>query len=98
MPREVIDFVCPKCGHDKSYKDTTKTFTSGECLECGALTFFEFINGYTPPPLIECPYCHSKDTKKISGMSKAGSVALFGVFSIGKVTKQWHCNNCKSDF
>lgn len=46
----------------------------------------------------ECPYCHSKNTKKISGLSKAGSVAMFGIFAMEKVGKQWHCNNCKSDF
>lgn len=46
----------------------------------------------------ECPYCHSKNTKKISGVSKAGSVALWGIFAAGKVSKQWHCNQCKSDF
>lgn len=46
----------------------------------------------------ECPYCHSKNTMKISGLSKAGSVALWGVYAMGKVSKQWHCNNCKSDF
>lgn len=48
--------------------------------------------------LPKCPYCNSTDLKKISGLSKAGSVALWGVFAIGKVSKQWHCNNCKSDF
>lgn len=47
---------------------------------------------------IECPYCHSKDTKKISNLSKAGSVALFGIFALGKTSKQWHCNSCNSDF
>ena len=47
---------------------------------------------------IKCPYCQSTNTKKISTMSKAGSVALFGVFAMGKVSKQWHCNNCNSDF
>lgn len=47
---------------------------------------------------VECPYCHSTDVKKISGMSKVGSVALWGVLAAGKVSKQWHCNNCKSDF
>lgn len=46
----------------------------------------------------ECPYCHSKNTKKISGLSKASSVALFGIFALGKTTKQWHCNQCNSDF
>ena len=49
-------------------------------------------------PVIECPYCHSTNTNKISGISKAGSVALFGVFAMGKVSKQWHCNSCKSEF
>ena len=43
-------------------------------------------------------YCHSNNVKKISRVSKAGSVALWGIFAIGKVSKQWHCNNCKSDF
>lgn len=46
----------------------------------------------------KCPYCKSTKTKKISSMSKAGSVALFGIFAMGKVNKQWHCNNCGSDF
>lgn len=49
-------------------------------------------------PTVECPYCHSTNTKKISGLSKAGSVALWGVFALGKTSKQWHCNNCDSDF
>ena len=47
---------------------------------------------------VECPYCHSKDTKKISNLSKAGSVALIGVFALGKASKEWHCNQCNSDF
>ncbi len=47
---------------------------------------------------VECPYCHATDTKKISGASKAGSIALFGFFAMPKASKQWHCNKCKSDF
>ncbi len=47
---------------------------------------------------VECPYCHATNVKKISGMSKAGSIALFGIFAAGKAGKQWHCNNCHSDF
>ena len=46
---------------------------------------------------VTCPYCSSTNTKKISGISKAGSVAMFGIFS-QKVKKQWHCNGCGSDF
>lgn len=41
----------------------------------------------------KCPTCGSLNTKKISGMSKAVSVSLFGLFS-QKVKRQFHCNNC----
>lgn len=49
-------------------------------------------------PTITCPYCKSTNTKKISGLSKAVNVGLFGIFALGKTTKQFHCNNCKADF
>lgn len=47
---------------------------------------------------IKCPYCHSTDTKKITNTSKAVHTTLFGIFSIGRNSKQWHCNKCSSDF
>ena len=49
-------------------------------------------------PTVTCPYCHSTNCKKISGLSKAGSIALWGIFALGKVSKEWHCNKCGSDF
>lgn len=58
----------------------------------------EKLYGNSKEKIVECPYCHSKNTKKISGLSKAGSVALFGIFALGKTSKQWHCNQCNSDF
>lgn len=48
--------------------------------------------------LPKCPYCNSTNIKKISTASKAGSAALFGIFAMGKINKQWHCNHCGSDF
>lgn len=48
-------------------------------------------------PKIECPYCHSTNTKKISATSKAINTAVFGIFGT-KRHKQWHCNKCDSDF
>ena len=45
----------------------------------------------------KCPTCQSTNIRKISVLSKAGSVAMWGIFS-QKVKKQWHCNNCGSDF
>lgn len=51
------------------------------------------INEHIP----KCPTCGSPNIKKISGLSKAGSVAMWGLFS-RKVHKQWHCNNCGSEW
>lgn len=47
---------------------------------------------------VTCPYCHSTDVKKITVGSKALHTAVFGLLSMGRNSKQWHCNNCKSDF
>ena len=38
-----------------------------------------------------CPTCNSSNIKKISGLSKAGAVVLWGEFS-RKVNKKWLCN------
>jgi ribosomal protein L7/L12 len=43
---------------------------------------------------IKCPNCDSINTKKISGASKVGSVVLFGIFSMGKLTKTYQCSKC----
>lgn len=47
---------------------------------------------------VKCPYCNSLNTTKISELSKVGRFALWGIFSLSKNSKQWHCNNCGSDF
>ena len=46
---------------------------------------------------VKCPRCGSTKTSKISSLSKAVSIAAFGIFS-QKRKYQWHCNNCGSDF
>lgn len=102
-------YECPKC-KKRCYFDTSKLFETN-CPVCNTKMKFEFNADCdtereikttpTPllkvPPKVECPYCHSTNTRKISGISKATSVAFFGIFS-QKVRKQWHCNNCDSDF
>ena len=47
---------------------------------------------------VECPYCHATNVKKITVTSKAVHTAVFGIFSISRNTKNFHCNNCGSDF
>ena len=46
---------------------------------------------------VVCPYCGSTNTEKISGVSRGVSIYMLGIAS-PKLGKQWHCNNCKSDF
>lgn len=45
----------------------------------------------TPKPT--CPTCSSTNVSKISAMSKAVSVGLWGIFS-QKVKRQFKCGNC----
>lgn len=47
---------------------------------------------------IECPYCHATNVKKITNTSKAVHTAVFGIFSMSRNSKQWHCDHCNSDF
>lgn len=58
----------------------------------------EKLYGNSKEKSIECPYCHSTNTNKITITSKAVHTALFGIFSMGRNSKQWHCNQCNSDF
>ena len=100
------EYICPECGKSMWY------LSSYEIDENTGLTVGEswydssrekkspapFSQPQHQTPTITCPYCKSTDCKKISGLSKAGSVALWGIFALGKTTKQWHCRSCGSDF
>lgn len=47
---------------------------------------------------VECPYCHSTDTEKITILSKIVHTELFGLFSVSRNSKNFHCNKCGADF
>ena len=49
-------------------------------------------------PVVECPYCHSKRTHKISAFSKAVSLYYGDVYAIGRASKNWCCDACGSEF
>lgn len=100
LDRELVNIKCLKCGCDKSFYSENSYYNMAYCAECGEETFYDDTGKIEIPEFVtvECPYCHSTNTKKISITSKVGSVALFGIFAAGKVAKEWHCNNCKSDF
>lgn len=52
---------------------------------------------YTNTHKVECPYCHSPHVQKIGTLNRAGSIFFAGLAS-SKIGKQWHCNDCNSDF
>lgn len=95
------EYFCPKCNSQMYYlMSSIVDQNTGKQIE----TYFDESRniGYralesNTKSSITCPYCSSFNTKKISGLSKVGSVAMWGIFS-QKVRKQWHCNNCGSDF
>ena len=58
----------------------------------------EKLYGGTKAKGVECPYCHSTNVKKITKTSKVAHTAVFGLFSLSRNSKQFHCNNCNSDF
>lgn len=47
---------------------------------------------------VECPYCHATNVKKITNTSKAVHTAVFGIFSMGRNSKNYHCDRCGADF
>lgn len=100
LDRELVDIKCLNCGCDKSFYSENSYYNMAFCAKCGEETFYDDTGKAQMSKfvIVECPYCHSTNTTKISTASKVGSVALFGIFAAGKVAKEWHCNNCKSDF
>lgn len=58
----------------------------------------EKLNENISNNVIFCPYCNSTDTKRITITSKAVHTAFIGIFSMSRNSKNFHCNNCKSDF
>lgn len=88
--------ICPDCGFDGigSYLLQLEKEKQSKIID--------YTHNYEPisnnvQNVPKCPTCQSTDIKKISGLSKAGSVAMWEIFS-RKVHKQWHCNNCGSEW
>ena len=97
-------FICPVCNSKLSYwvsveiDENTGKVTKKWWDEERQKSHPENKSFKPSAPKITCPYCKSTNTKKISGLSKAVNVGLFGIFALGKTTKQFHCNNCNADF
>ncbi|MEY8338483.1 hypothetical protein AALB16_10750 [Lachnospiraceae bacterium 62-35] len=79
---------CPGCGR--------KNYHEKYCPVChyylGNVKEESNLTNYVLPITVECPYCHSTNTKKITTSEK-----IFDTVGT-KRFKEWHCNHCDSNF
>ena len=96
---QLSDDQCPCCRVKKQHiiKDNIKEV----CSVCGYVFNQDYVKQHEEllpkQSQIHCPYCNSTNVNRISSTKKAMSIIGFGILS-NKIGKQWHCNNCKSDF
>ncbi|MBR6950269.1 MAG: zinc ribbon domain-containing protein [Oscillospiraceae bacterium] len=74
--------VCVRCGKPLPEK-------AEKCPECGEAVL---------PEDLRCPKCGSEKVFAISGLSKAATVAKWGIFSIGKAKADYRCKDCGHRF
>lgn len=85
---------CPKCNNQltKLSTENKKIDRQINAIREQTQEFYEKQDN-----LPKCPTCGSTNLNKIGTLRRTVSVGLFGLAS-GKIGKQWHCNQCKSDF
>ena len=90
--------ICPHCGFSMiKYKQKTEELERKRSDLQRINQNNVSLSSYHSSASVTCPYCKSINVKKISTSSRAVSTLAFGIMS-KKIGKQWHCNNCKSDF
>lgn len=85
--------ACPNCGEPMK-KETNKQNDRNDPNRYLWYLEKSHIEEDTDDNKIRCPNCHSGNVHKISVLSKAGSVALIGVFAMGKISKTYECDKC----
>ena len=95
--------VCPICKGEMEYWVTEEIDeTTGKVINPGANApevDIDKILSITPSPIVvECPYCHSKNTSKISIFSKVINIQLGGMYGAIKANKNWQCDDCGSEW
>ena len=98
-PNDSNPHICKKCGKEMEFwcseeLDSTTGKTIPQSEDNIKIDVQKIVTG---KPTVTCPYCQSTNTKKIGVVGRSVSFGLFG-FGSGKVGKQWHCNECGSDF
>ena len=112
MIYERVFYMCPKCNQGHFFNKAEGYSTM--CPECNIEMRHintKFVDSEAekrrnaeldrlhsqPRTFVYCPYCNSVNTSKISTLRRVFSTEFLGLGS-SKVGKQWHCNQCGSDF
>lgn len=108
MVYQRVCFMCPSCSHMKMFNVNDNYSDICECCNTKMVEVErKFVSSEAEAKeeqmrnntfVIQCPYCQSVNTKKITTGSKIARTALFGIFSISRNCKNYHCNNCGADF
>lgn len=97
-------FIWYKCKKGHEYYSEEFLPKDMICEKCGCIIEQKVGKSHTSRPkkpqpfMATCPYCGQTYSEKITTASKATGLFFFGALGLGKVSKQWHCKNCKSDF
>ena len=91
---EEYSTICPEC--NIGMQNMGSDFVDSEVERKKTEDLQRRIQQARENPVI-CPYCGSGLLSKISTTAKVVNTAIFGIFGT-KRHKQWHCNECKSDF
>ena len=90
-----VHLICKKCGYVHQLNETQEHIEFIEKASAERQQNYDKSHGN--PKLVKCPYCGSTSCNKIGNIKRSLSVALFGIGS-SKLGKQWHCNNCGSEW
>lgn len=101
LSNEPINMKCKMCGNEMIF-DYSRNYNPNNGLKAIKNSNGKNSNrtefSEEKELIVECPYCHSTNTKKITATSKAVHTAIFGIFSLSRNSKNYHCNVCNSDF
>ena len=90
--------ICTECGTTLKFLANYDVDTERKSEKVEEMRQGQYWQYMTKQPMVTCPYCQSSDTKKITNTSKALHTAVFGIWSMGRNSKNYHCNECGSDF
>lgn len=96
---EEYEAVCSECGIPLDFfgsfdMDTEKK--PEKVPEMSDEQFRQFLKTLDGPQ-VTCPYCSSTRVSRISILGRMVSVEFWGLAS-NKLGKQWHCDDCGSNF